>query len=90
MCQQRESERETYVGHVVKSTTLRDSDERGLVVRRGVNGGDAVSASGETAGDGGGEDAVLSLVVETLEEDELGGVRGRLLVKRGELLDDDV
>lgn len=80
----------THVDHVVEGTVLGDGDERGLVVRGGVDGRQAVGTCGETTGDGRGEDAVGRLVVETLEEHERGGVCGRGLVERRELVDDDV
>ena len=51
---------------------------------------DLVSASRETGGDVGGNDAVLRCSVDTLEEREHVGVRGRRLVERGKLLNDDV
>jgi hypothetical protein len=69
---------------------LRDGDERRLVVRRRVDGGDLVRAGRQAAGDLDGELAVDGRVVEALEERELGRVRRRRLAERGELLDDDV
>ena len=78
------------LNHIVEGTALRDGDERGLVVRGRVDGGNAVGARRETAGNGDGEDTVLALVVETLEEDELGGVERVLRIGGGDGLDDNV
>jgi hypothetical protein len=62
---------------VVLSATLGDGHDDGLVVGGGEHGADTVVAGGETAGDGGGEQAVaVAGVVDSLEEDEAGGVEG--------------
>ena len=75
--------------HVIQSAVLRDSDQSRLVVRRGVNRGHAVHARRETCHIS-RKHAALVLVVQALEERELGGVRRGRRVDRGELLDDDV
>lgn len=62
---------------VVLSATLGDGHDDGLVVGGGEHGADTVVAGGETACDGGGEQAVaVAGVVDSLEEDEAGGIEG--------------
>lgn len=69
---------------------LSHSYEDRLVIRRRVNRRHSISASWETTGNRSSEDAALGLVVETLEERELGRVGGLRAVKRRNRLDDDV
>ena len=76
--------------HVVEGATLSDSDEGGLVVCRRVDRRHAVHTSGETARNLSGESAVVGLVVEALEEDELLRVERLLLVEALEAFDGDV
>lgn len=80
----------TYVDGVIERSVLRDCDEHRLVVRGRVDRRETVDTLRETTGDDSGEDAVLGLVVQALEERELGRVEGARLVERLELLDDDV
>ena len=76
----------THVDHVVERTVLRDSDKDRLVVRGGVDRRKTVDTSGETTGNVSREDTVRRGGVQALEERELGRVRGRGLVERGERL----
>jgi len=69
---------------------LRDGDQDGLVVRRGVDTGHAVHTSREAGSDGRGQDTVDGRCVDTLEEREFRRVAGGGLRERVELLDDDV
>ena len=69
---------------------LCDGDEDGLVVRGGVDGGEAVDTRGEAAGDVGGEDAVDGNSIHSLEEGEVGGVGGCGLGEGVEFLDNNV
>lgn len=81
---------DTHVDHVVDGTVLGNGDKDRLMVGGSVDRRKAVRAGRETRGDICGEDAVLRDVVETLEEGELGRVRGGRLVDSAELLNDDV
>lgn len=78
------------VDHVINRAVLCDGSEDGLVVRRGVDGREAVHTRRHPARDDGGQRAVHRDVIEALEKRELGGVRRRRLVERGEPLDHDM
>ena len=80
----------TYVDSVIERTVLSNGDEHRLVVRGGVDRRNLVSTRGETTANLSGEDAVLRLGVETLEEVELRRVRRRRARERVDRLDDDV
>ena len=69
---------------------LCDRDKRRLVVRRSVNGREAVEACWNAVRDISGEDTIHGRRVQPLEEHELGRVRGRRAVEAGELVDHDV
>ncbi len=60
----------TYVDHIVERTVLSNSDQDGLMVRCGVDRSKTIAASRETVRDVSGQDTVVGLVVETLEESE--------------------
>jgi len=69
---------------------LGDGDDHRLVVRRRVDRADAVGTRGDTSGDGRGQDAVDTRIIDTLEENKLLGVVGGDLVDRREGLNDKV
>lgn len=83
---------ESYPHAIILGTTLGDGHQDRLVVGGTCHGADAVVASGQTARDGRGEGALaVAGVVDTLEEGELGRVRGRAGVLRvAHVLDGDV
>ena len=80
----------THVDHVIKRAMLRDSNEDRLVVRRGVDRGQAVHTRGETRSDVCTDNAINRGGVDTLEECEDAGVRRGGLVDRVQFLNDDV
>ena len=77
---------------VILSTTLGDGHQDGLVVGGGEHGADTVIAGGQTTSDGSGEETVaVAGIVDALEEDEAGGVKGLVRGQRAaQVLDSDV
>ena len=69
---------------------LCDRDKRRLVVRRRVNGREAVEARRKAVRDVSGEDTIRGRRVQPFEEHELGRVRRRRAVEAGEFVDHDV
>jgi hypothetical protein len=69
---------------------LGDRGDNRLVIGSGVDRCQPVEPNGETLSHIGRELAVLSCVVQALEEGELLGIGGVGLVERRELLHDDV
>ena len=81
----------TYVDLVVERAVLRDRDEAGLVVRRGVDGRELVGAGRETVGHIGGDGAVRGGGrVDALKEREDGGVQDRGRPERIDGLHDEM
>ena len=65
------------IAAVLLRTTLSDRHQNRLMVRRASHGADAVVTLGQAAGHVGGEKALsVASIVDALEENELGGVKG--------------
>lgn len=75
---------------IIKGSALGDCDESGLMVHRRVDRRNPVGSRGKAARNVGGQNSILSGIVQTLEESEHLGVGWGRLGERLKLLDDDV